>query len=695
MNKISDDLFYKLWNISRLTFDIKEDDHLEDNNLQESERYRLINFYEEQNLIVYSVGHENIHAGFVSVIKDDLRRTFQIIGAFRGTSGVYDWMNNFRVNLIKNPNGRGNVHEGFKDGVEALVKEGMREKIIELYKKTYEGYESYKKVIYLTGHSKGGALATLMATYLKRYNPIVVTFGSPRVGDMNFRKGYKFTNYRYESYLDIVCHLPFTKEEKVFLRRNAIAYKIIENKLNKFISLGDFYPVGNRIYIYIKHGDSIFLEESRIAKENLNSLYEIINLNSFKDSYLSYIHNNDYEDNTAFQLKRYYETLQYGRVFTNQRYNILIRGKYGFYTWSYDYKENKMIRTPGIMKLSDDNKWYKHSYYETIKTSDIDGDEIDEIICRNNRGLYIFKYNIEKERWVCINLFDYFSNDNGWNQKKYYKTIQFIDMDKDKRAELIARNSGALVIYKYIEEKYKWKLMFSIDYFRDNNGWDLPEYYETIQSCNIFNDDILQILGRDKNGICIFRYIDNEWKQINLLNYFSDENGWNQKKYYKTIKCIDIDADGEDEILARYKDGLNIFKYIKENNQWIKLYTLENFSDENGWDLEEYYETIQYADINSDGYNEIIGRGKNGIEVYKYDEKENIVIDLGVDEHFSDDNGWNKNKYYKTIKCVDIDLDGRYELLARGKDGLTIYKYNEKWEELNKLKFLDDKIIKN
>ena len=91
------------------------------------------------------------------------------------------------------------VHKGFWRGVEALAGE--------------TGMPTYWRRLVLTGHSKGGAEATVMAALLclNHFPPAaVVTFGSPRPGMAGLGKHLRKNGVRLERYVlgDDIVPLP-------------------------------------------------------------------------------------------------------------------------------------------------------------------------------------------------------------------------------------------------------------------------------------------------------------------------------------------------------------------------------------------------------------------------------------------------------------------------------------------------------
>jgi Lipase (class 3) len=135
-----------------------------------------------------------------------------IIVAFRGTippgdpDSIPDWLEDFFDIPTTCGALPGQVHSGFCHDIHTLI-----EPVI-------AAVQSFNpapgKPVYVTGHSKGGALASLGA-YLMTVAGIpvkqVVTFASPRTGDAAFKAGYQKlipNQIRYENYGDIVPLLP-------------------------------------------------------------------------------------------------------------------------------------------------------------------------------------------------------------------------------------------------------------------------------------------------------------------------------------------------------------------------------------------------------------------------------------------------------------------------------------------------------
>ncbi len=126
-----------------------------------------------------------------------------VIVSFRGTESRGDWLGN--LNMLSTTRPYGTVHRGFLGAfqvVDALLQQQLTE---------WNGSS-----IWLTGHSLGGALATIAAAEWQGRYPItgVATYGQPAVGKGAFgdfmKRNYGGRFFRYVNDDDIVPRVPPT-----------------------------------------------------------------------------------------------------------------------------------------------------------------------------------------------------------------------------------------------------------------------------------------------------------------------------------------------------------------------------------------------------------------------------------------------------------------------------------------------------
>ena len=142
--------------------------------------------------------------GFVAVRRAGDEMDMAVV-SFRGTANVQDWMTNLRYSLtpvdFPQAEGReptGKVHQGFLDAFRSVRGQ------VDRYLPWAEGLP-----IFITGHSLGGALATLGAANLSSLGlAACYTFGAPRVGDKGFCSSLRIPVYRVVNPLDPVPLVP-------------------------------------------------------------------------------------------------------------------------------------------------------------------------------------------------------------------------------------------------------------------------------------------------------------------------------------------------------------------------------------------------------------------------------------------------------------------------------------------------------
>lgn len=125
-----------------------------------------------------------------------------VIVAFRGTEigDPHDWKYDLAAWPIRGL-GVGRVHRGFHDAADALWEPVQR--II---------WKRDDRALWFTGHSLGGAIATVFAIRQDAANRTklrgLYTFGSPRVGTKAYVKQLRTLHVRWVNNNDIVPHMP-------------------------------------------------------------------------------------------------------------------------------------------------------------------------------------------------------------------------------------------------------------------------------------------------------------------------------------------------------------------------------------------------------------------------------------------------------------------------------------------------------
>jgi Lipase (class 3). len=139
-----------------------------------------------------------------------------VIVAFRGTQVakpgapvdfrgiVTDILFDANIALVDSQQG-GYVHSGFKNALAEVWYDQTGQPELEAYL-NHINDDGRKRTLWFTGHSLGAALATIAAD---RYGNVqgVYTFGSPRVGDGEFKDDYHVNTYRFVNNNDIVTNV--------------------------------------------------------------------------------------------------------------------------------------------------------------------------------------------------------------------------------------------------------------------------------------------------------------------------------------------------------------------------------------------------------------------------------------------------------------------------------------------------------
>ena len=340
--------------------------------------------------------------------------------------------------------------------------------------------------------------------------------------------------------------------------------------------------------------------------------------------------------------------------------------------------------------LSDGMNFDWPQYYETIQTAsrltchtvqsaDLDGDGQDELICRGPAGINAYSYDPVTGQWISLPPGPAWSDAAGWAAECYYATIQAADLNGDGRAELFGHGPNGTEVWSYDPTTGVWsEVPCGSDPLADGS-WDGAETYTTLQCADLDGDGSAELLARGTTGIVAWKLTATGFVALPDGPGWSDAASWNLPQYYATIQCADVDGDGSAELVGRDNQQLQVWKLTASG--WQGLPFGPSMADADGWNQPQYYTTIQFADLDGDGAAELLARNNTQIEAWKLTDDGWAGLPPGP--LMPDVDAWNLPQYYTTIQCADLDGDGADELFARNNTQIAAWKLvDQAWQQL-------------
>jgi hypothetical protein len=232
----------------------------------------------------------------------------------------------------------------------------------------------------------------------------------------------------------------------------------------------------------------------------------------------------------------------------------------------------------------------------------------------------------------------------------YYSTIAYPDLNGDGKADVCARGidgvACALSDGTTFGNFTNWSTTFS-----DAAGWNQPKYYSTLKFPDLNADGKADVCVRGGSGIrCALSTGTGFGSATVWAPYFSDANGFDQPQYYSTIAYADLNADGTADLCVRggsaYRCALSSGTAFTSPTTWTT--SLTNAA---GWGLPESYTTLRLVDVNHDGKADVCGRSASGTKCAKSTGTAFGTL-TAWDSYFTDAAGWNTEPHYSSIGFI-------------------------------------------
>lgn len=198
-------------------------------------------------------------------------------------------------------------------------------------------------------------------------------------------------------------------------------------------------------------------------------------------------------------------------------------------------------------------------------------------------------------------------------------------------------------------------------------SWALPAYYSTISYIDLNGDGLMDICGRDANGLSCMLNLGGMWTPAAGFSVpFSDAAGWNAAARYTSIQYMDLDGDGRSDMCARASTGLQCYRSNGSGWEALPGYGMAGtMTDVSG--IAQYNGSIRYIDLNGDGRSDFCISLAKGLTCYLntgsgWQESTAYAIPAWSTATA----GWTEPRFYNSVKFADLSGDGLVDVCGRG-----------------------------
>jgi hypothetical protein len=234
------------------------------------------------------------------------------------------------------------------------------------------------------------------------------------------------------------------------------------------------------------------------------------------------------------------------------------------------------------------------SYWGTLQFPDVDGDGRDDVCARMPDGIRCGEANTD--------FFDairkwsdgvYFYDVSLWTDPTLAQTIQFPDVDGDGKADVCSRTPTSVLCQRSLSIG-SFGNTFELKEFGDPQPDQRPplSVWATIQFPDINGDGKADVCGRKADGLWCAQSTGDGFLPLSLASAeFSDSKGFQDPLYSGSIQFADLDGDGADDVCGRRMDGV-LCAFSDGGGRFVRAATLSAFTDAEGWAKPESASTL-------------------------------------------------------------------------------------------------------
>lgn len=254
---------------------------------------------------------------------------------------------------------------------------------------------------------------------------------------------------------------------------------------------------------------------------------------------------------------------------------------------------------------------------------------------------------------------------NGPRDASIHTTIRGIDFNGDGRLDLCGRAANGLRCQTTTSSGFAASYSLAQPTFSNANGWNQAKYYSTIDFGR--QDGLLVVCGRGVAGVYCFPKLGSTFSTSPFLqSSFQDSHGWDQIEHFSTLRYVDVNGDGHTDICGRGDAGIvcSLWRPSPTRSFGPAQVWTTQFRDADGWSVAPYYTSVRFGDINrTANMTDVCGRGYGGLYCGSSNGTAFVwATSSPVLPQMADGTGWDNETRLASMQLVDYDGDSKADV---------------------------------